>query len=746
MLRTSGGGNPSLGLDLTRFWGVEESEKKNKPSFFSAFTLAEMMVVMLILSIVLAAMAPVMTTRNKPNNSSPWQYQANNRSNAWFGAGSAQHAMIGQSSYGADDTIAKLLITVGDDTTNFLAFKRNNTNIGRLFIGGTNLLLGNLASGTLGDGSVGVGRNLQTGANSTAVGSSINASGEKAVAIGSSVTASGANAIAIGNSFTAASDNSIGIGAGADPDAADTIAIGRGATIGQGRAKEKPVDAQGAIAIGASSRAQYDNSIAIGKEAKSGNVFSDRTRIGGSIAIGVANALSTGAIAIGDTANASLSDSIAIGYKAIVENPGDYSKNSTNSIAVGSNSLAQAQNAVAIGYKAKVEGKKAKNKEEGEIAIGYGATLKDATRGIAIGQNAGISGSGYYNEDGSRRFDSDYAAESVAIGYNAKGDCAEQSVIIGSNASINSKVGSSTPGTSADIGITDLEKKTMDGGIAIGYKATIVGTQQYSTAIGPGTYAARGSVAIGSAFYEPRKNAGTNAHGNTIYVEYGEYGASATGVGSVAIGPGASAPHAWSTAIGAGAKAEHGNQIVLGTEEQTVYIPGNLVVGKYAVLGYSGNYRTVFKFKTSDENNWWLRDIHVKGGRKNDMEWGDAYNGEVSGFPSDRRLKYVGKENKSGLDKIRQLKIFNYTYKKDTTKTPHVGVIAQDLQKVFPNAVKKGADGFLTIRMEDMFYAVINAIKELDAKYQAQEKRITAIEKENKELKARLDRLEAKVK
>ena len=68
------------------------------------------------------------------------------------------------------------------------------------------------------------------------------------------------------------------------------------------------------------------------------------------------------------------------------------------------------------------------------------------------------------------------------------------------------------------------------------------------------------------------------------------------------------------------------------------------------------------------------------------------------------------------------------------------------MQKVFPNAVKKGADGFLTIRMEDMFYAVINAIKELDAKYQAQEKRINKLEKENKELKTRLDRLEAKIK
>ena len=84
-----------------------------------------------------------------------------------------------------------------------------------------------------------------------------------------------------------------------------------------------------------------------------------------------------------------------------------------------------------------------------------------------------------------------------------------------------------------------------------------------------------------------------------------------------------------------------------------------------------------------------------------------------------------------------RLKVFNFTYKKDTTKTPHVGVIAQDLQKVFPNAVQKGTDGFLTIRMEDMFYGVINAIKELDAKYQAQEKRINDLEK-------RIEKLEAK--
>ena len=60
------------------------------------------------------------------------------------------------------------------------------------------------------------------------------------------------------------------------------------------------------------------------------------------------------------------------------------------------------------------------------------------------------------------------------------------------------------------------------------------------------------------------------------------------------------------------------------------------------------------------------------------------------------------------------------------------------MQKVFPDAVKKGKDGFLTIRFEDMFYAMINAIKELDT-------RITALEKENQELKVRLEKLEAKI-
>ena len=98
------------------------------------------------------------------------------------------------------------------------------------------------------------------------------------------------------------------------------------------------------------------------------------------------------------------------------------------------------------------------------------------------------------------------------------------------------------------------------------------------------------------------------------------------------------------------------------------------------------------------------------------------------------------------MDKIKQLKVYNFTFKDDESKTPHVGVMAQDLQKVFPDAVTKGEDGFLRIRWEDMFYALINAVKELDLRITAEnaelKKRVTELEKENKELEKRLSKLE----
>lgn len=80
---------------------------------------------------------------------------------------------------------------------------------------------------------------------------------------------------------------------------------------------------------------------------------------------------------------------------------------------------------------------------------------------------------------------------------------------------------------------------------------------------------------------------------------------------------------------------------------------------------------------------------------------------------SDRRLKTDITENNDGLEKILALEPFNYIYKSDLLEKPQVGVIAQDLQKVFPHAVSADKDGFLKIRWEDIFYAMINSVKTL---------------------------------
>lgn len=109
---------------------------------------------------------------------------------------------------------------------------------------------------------------------------------------------------------------------------------------------------------------------------------------------------------------------------------------------------------------------------------------------------------------------------------------------------------------------------------------------------------------------------------------------------------------------------------------------------------------------------------------------------ESSQTYSDSRLKNISGDNTAGLAEINKLEVKNFTYKKDEKKTPHVGVIAQQLQKIFPNAVTKDKDGYLMIRTEDIFYAMVNSIKELCAKLQDLTAKITGLDKRITELEA----------
>lgn len=78
--------------------------------------------------------------------------------------------------------------------------------------------------------------------------------------------------------------------------------------------------------------------------------------------------------------------------------------------------------------------------------------------------------------------------------------------------------------------------------------------------------------------------------------------------------------------------------------------------------------------------------------------------------------------------------------------------MAQELEKVFPNSVFEDDNGYLKIRWDEMFFASINAIKELDKKITALidratnvETQIAQLEKENSTLKLEVANLAARI-
>ncbi len=128
----------------------------------------------------------------------------------------------------------------------------------------------------------------------------------------------------------------------------------------------------------------------------------------------------------------------------------------------------------------------------------------------------------------------------------------------------------------------------------------------------------------------------------------------------------------------------------------------------------------------------------------------DKYPTGSSGCPnlkttSDRRLKDNISENNSGLKEILALKPYEYIFKSDKKKTPQVGVIAQDLQKVFPNSVHQSDDGYLHIRWDEMFYAMINAIKTLDKKVVQIASEISGMESDVKQLKSSHNKIQKQI-
>lgn len=82
---------------------------------------------------------------------------------------------------------------------------------------------------------------------------------------------------------------------------------------------------------------------------------------------------------------------------------------------------------------------------------------------------------------------------------------------------------------------------------------------------------------------------------------------------------------------------------------------------------------------------------------------------------SDKRLK-ENIEKYSPKQSVLDLPVYSYNFIKDTNKTQHIGCLAQDLQKICPEIVHEGDDGFLSIEENKLVYLLLEEVKQLNKK------------------------------
>lgn len=438
----------------------------------------------------------------------------------------------------------------------------------------------------------------------------------------------------------------------------------------------------------------------------------------------------------------------------------------------------EARDNVAIGY----QSMNALKNAQGNTALGLSALSENISGkyNTAIGYNAGSALHESYNTYiGAGAGEKASGSRNTAVGYQAGYEnSGSVNVFVGANAG---RTGSGS--YNVGIGYDALRSVSGDYNVAIGTGALKnLTTGSYNTAIG---YNACQYVTTGSHKTCIGYNSGPGANTQTSYMsETGSWSRGQT----VSDYLGSKTDNLERTYIG-GRPYNYGGDAVMeihnvgGTNSNlinnpgvksntTTVINGNLIVRGRAMMtigsklwsfvevdpkgssaehsmGYysNNNVGTILAGNQQDYTvcydtkvNTGILPVKLKGGVCLDST------------SSDRRLKNIGTRNLAGLKELNQLKIYDYTFKNDKSKHSQIGVMAQDLQKVFPNSVFEGPDGYLRIRWDEMFFASINAIKELDRKIVSLvnratkvETQIAKLEQENISLKTQVDALSVRV-
>jgi Chaperone of endosialidase/Head domain of trimeric autotransporter adhesin len=455
--------------------------------------------------------------------------------------------------------------------------------------------------------------------------------------------------------------------------------------------------------------------------------------------------------AFGNYSQALSDNSFAIGYGAIAVN--------SNAYAFGSHSIASGYGSFAMGGQGNFSGNLVSTEASGDHSFAFGIGSKAFnTSDIAIGYGDTASG-GSSLAIGAYNLASGFS--SIAMGFQAK-----------ATAGISVSFGYQTQANGSFSLANGVQCQ------ANGYASSALGYRNqanyyYCTALGFLTVADSGEAAFASGYETQSLNNGSVSMGwfsrsTGPYAFAGGFATFSTGMASLAFGMQTIARGMGATALGRFSTANGDNSLALGSSTAKSY--ASLTLGMYndttstsstswvatdPILsignGFSGGTHNAFTVLKNGytaighsapsqmlDVNGNARFRAVGSGTGVSALYIDA-NGVLTTSTSDESMKHNFIHITGALEKVMELNGLYYSWKSDVQNTRRLGFIAQDMEKIIPEAVfTNPTDGLKGINYAELTAVLAEAIKEQQNIIETQQQEINRL----KGLEARIAQLE----
>ena len=269
----------------------------------------------------------------------------------------------------------------------------------------------------------------------------------------------------------------------------------------------------------------------------------------------------------------------------------------------------------------------------------------------------------------------------------------------------------------------------LNGQVSVASDLSVDGSIEATAFIGDGSQLTNLSVSSPFSFNDESGGTGLETYTNTASGGKSSFAVGyhnvASGVSSTAMGARTTASGDFSTAMGARTTASGDFSTAMGSHT-TAQDFGTTAIGLFNETK-----------ETSNPNHYSLQNTAFVIGNGTENQRSDALTvlfdgtttiaGDLS-INSDARLKANIISLGSTLTKLLQIDGKTYTMKKDENKKQKIGLLAQDIEKVFPELVSE-SHGVKSVNYQGLVPVLINALKEQENKMNEQEARIERLEK-----------------